>query len=95
MTDLFTPLDHLRAVRGNGRMVAALMEAARSFGAGQTIHLESLAVRAWVKYPALFGMKHHCYPDVNRVKVVIDGKRGLVASGLLDRVGANLLRVRT
>lgn len=85
------PERHIKAVRADGKLLLTILEAARSLP--PTFHLEDLLVAAWKLSPERFGMRKFNFPDMNRMKSCIYGKRGLIAHGFLDLVSPNVLRL--
>jgi hypothetical protein len=64
-----------------------IVHAARKFDREFTT--EELVVAVWLGSPETFGLKGYelSYPDSNKVIVQLCGKNGLVARGLLSKVG--------
>lgn len=58
-------------------------------------HESDLAVAAWREEPDVWGLRRreHEHPDVNRIRTIIIGRRGLVARGWLEKVGELTYRV--
>lgn len=81
----------VKRVRADGSNVLVLLQAARSLP--ELFHLEDLAVAAWKLDRERFGMRRWDFPDLNRVKAVVDGERGLVAREILERPFPNMLRL--
>lgn len=67
-----------------------LAQSARSLEG--TFGIEALVVKAWRDNPGVFSLGDYPYPDSNKVKVLICGKRGLVAKGELIKVAPNTYR---
>jgi hypothetical protein len=61
----------------------------------QNFTAEDLAVAAWEKDKASFGMRNfeNTYPDSNKLFKSIDSKGGLVAKGLIVKVGDRTFRL--
>jgi hypothetical protein len=75
-----------------------IMEAARGLSrAGHHLFTyEQLVVEAWRVSPLVFGLAGYeeNYPNANKVLSNVHGKKGLVARGLLARLGRRLLQVK-
>lgn len=60
-----------------------------------TFSTEDIVLASWRASPALFGLRGHldAYPDSNRVKTLLCGKKSLVHRGHLVKVAANTYRL--
>lgn len=81
----------LKRARADGGNMLVILQAARSLT--ELFHLEDLAVAAWRIDPERFGLRRWDYPDMNRVKVCVYGEKGLIARGILENAGPNMLRL--
>lgn len=75
----------------DGTLPYLLYHVARALS--QPFSIEELTLAAWRTHPGTFGMRTAVHPDTNRVVSVVVGQRGLVARGLLERVGPHRYRV--
>jgi hypothetical protein len=80
----------LKRLRASGHWVT-LLRVARTIP--QPFMLNDISVAVWKACPEFFGMKGYPYPDNHKVHYILYGDRGLIAKGMLLRVGEGLFRV--
>ncbi len=80
----------IKRLRASGHWVT-LMQAARTIP--QPFTLNDISVAVWKACPEFFGMKGYPYPDNHKVHYILYGDRGLIAKGMILRVGEGLFRV--
>jgi hypothetical protein len=80
----------LKRLRASGHWVT-LLRVARTIA--QPFMLNDISVAVWKACPEFFGMKGYPYPDNHKVHYILYGDRGLIAKGMLLRVGEGLFRV--
>jgi hypothetical protein len=80
----------LKRLRASGHWLT-LLRVARTIP--QPFMLNDISVAVWKACPEFFGMKGYPYPDNHKVHYILYGDRGLIAKGLLLRVGEGLFRV--
>jgi hypothetical protein len=80
----------IKRLRASGHWVT-LMQAARTIP--QPFTLNDISVAVWKACPEFFGMKGYPYPDNHKVHYILYGDRGLIAKGMILRVGEGLSRV--
>ena len=78
-----------------GRVVAALGSLAARAPAGATHSAEDIAVRAWMLWPEVFGLRGYegRHPNSNRVSSRLAGEDGVVKMGWVERVGMGRYRL--
>ncbi len=59
----------------------------------QPFMLNDISVAVWKECPEFFGMKGYPYPDNHKVHYILYGERGLIAKGMIQRIGEGLFRV--
>src|SRR5207247_4741279 len=80
----------LKRLRGSGHWLT-LLRIARTIP--QPFTLNDISVAVWKACPEFFGMKGYPYPDNHKVHYILYGDRGLIAKGMILRVGEGLFRV--
>lgn len=80
----------LKRLRSSGHWLT-LLRVARTIA--QPFMLNDISVAVWKACPDFFGMKGYPYPDNHKVHYILYGDRGLIAKGLILRVGEGLFRV--
>ena len=80
----------IKRLRSSGHWLT-LLRVARTIP--QPFMLNDISVAVWQECPEFFGMKGYPYPDNHKVHYILYGERGLIAKGMIQRVGEGLFRV--
>jgi hypothetical protein len=80
----------IKRLRASGHWIT-LLQTARTIP--QPFTLNDVSVAVWKACPEFFGMKGYPYPDNHKVHYILYGDRGLIAKGMIVRVGEGLFRV--
>jgi hypothetical protein len=80
----------IKRLRSSGHWLT-LLRVARTIP--QPFMLNDISVAVWQECPDFFGMKGYPYPDNHKVHYILYGERGLIAKGMIQRVGEGLFRV--
>jgi hypothetical protein len=80
----------IKRLRASGHWLT-LLRVARTIS--QPFMLNDISVAVWKECPEFFGMKGYPYPDNHKVHYILYGERGLIAKGMIQRVGEGLFRV--